>query len=119
MGDQPEIRVVAVGNHDHPFRPVGQAGDGHVFGFHIAQCRGGKNRVAKKVHVHHAPGNGPARGKIGGVGEQKIFSRLAGHGTDDSGLVVDALDEAYVILQWNQEKTSSSVNIYPNKSDKQ
>jgi len=36
-----------------------------------------------------------------------------------TGLVVDALDEAYVILQWNQEKTSSSVNIYPNKSDKQ
>ncbi len=33
------------------------------------------------------------------------------------GLTVDALDEAYVKLRWNEEKSSASVFIYPFKSD--
>jgi len=33
------------------------------------------------------------------------------------GLTVDALDEAYVKLRWNEQKTSASVFIYPFKSD--
>ncbi|MCO6460438.1 MAG: bifunctional pyr operon transcriptional regulator/uracil phosphoribosyltransferase PyrR [Saprospiraceae bacterium] len=36
-----------------------------------------------------------------------------------TGLIVDALDEAYVKLVWNEANTSSSVFIYPYKSEKE
>ncbi len=35
------------------------------------------------------------------------------------GLTVDALDDAYVKLKWNEAKTSASIFIYPFKSDAQ
>ena len=34
---------------------------------------------------------------------------------DFMGIRVDALDEAYVKLLWNEEKTSSAIHIYPQK----